>query len=43
VKERLTVLGAEPYVMNPTQFGEWFSSETKAMAKVIKDGKVTVD
>jgi len=43
VKERLTVLGAEPYVMNPAQFGEWFTSETKAMAKVIKDGKVTAD
>jgi hypothetical protein len=36
-------LGAEPYVMNPVQFGEWFTSETKAMSKVIKDGKVTAE
>jgi hypothetical protein len=29
--------------MTPVQFGEWFTSEAKAMAKVIKDGKVTAD
>jgi len=43
VKDRLVTLGAEPYVMTPVQFGEWFTSEAKAMAKVIKDGKVTAD
>jgi hypothetical protein len=36
-------LGAEASVMTPMQFGEWLTSETKAMAKVIKDGKVTAD
>lgn len=43
VKERLQALGAEPHDMTPAQFKDWLGNEMKAMAKVVKDGKVTVE
>lgn len=43
VRERLATLGAEAYDMTPAQFGDWLNNEAKQMAKVVKDGKVTVD
>jgi len=29
--------------MTPEQFSSWFKAEIPAMAKIVKDGKVTVD
>jgi hypothetical protein len=29
--------------MTPDQFGNWLKSEIPAMAKIVKDGKITVD
>ena len=29
--------------MTPEQFANWFKSEIPAMAKIVKDGKVTVE
>ena len=43
IKERLATLGAEPNAMTPEQFANWFKSEIPAMAKIVKDGKVTVE
>lgn len=43
IRERLVALGAEPSVMTSAQFGDWLGSEIKATAKIVKDGKVTVD
>ena len=43
VRERLTTLGAEPSAMSPTEFGQWLKSEIPAMAKIVKDEKITVD
>jgi len=43
IKERLATLGAEPNAMTPEQFSSWFKAEIPAMAKIVKDGKVTVD
>jgi tripartite-type tricarboxylate transporter receptor subunit TctC len=43
IKERLTALGAEPSGMTPEQFGQWMRSEIPAMAKIVKDEKITVE
>jgi hypothetical protein len=43
VKERLTTLGAEPSPMTPEQFGQWLKSEIPAMAKIVKDEKISID
>ena len=43
IKERLTTLGAEPSAMTPDQFGAWLKAEIPAMAKIVKDEKITVD
>lgn len=43
ISERLNGLGAEQGNMNPSQFSEWLNSEMKTMAKVVRDGQVTVD
>ena len=43
IKERLTALGAEPSGMTPDQFGQWMRSEIPAMAKIVKDEKITVE
>jgi tripartite-type tricarboxylate transporter receptor subunit TctC len=43
IKERLVTLGAEPSSMSPEQFGQWIKSEIPAMAKIVKDEKITVD
>ncbi len=43
VKERLQALGADPHDMTSAQFKDWLGQEMKAMAKVVKDGKVTVE
>lgn len=43
VKERLVTLGAEPSSMTPEQFGQWMKTEIPAMAKIVKDEKITVE
>ena len=43
VRERLTTLGAEPSAMTPTEFGNWLKAEIPAMAKIVKDEKITVE
>ena len=43
IKERLTTLGAEPSAMTPDQFGAWLKTEIPAMAKIVKDEKITAD
>lgn len=40
---RLTTLRAEPSGMTPDQFGQWMRSEIPAMAKIVKDEKITVE
>jgi tripartite-type tricarboxylate transporter receptor subunit TctC len=43
VKERLITLGAEPSPMTPEQFGQWLKTEIPAMAKIVKDEKISID
>lgn len=43
VKERLATLGAEPSSMTPGDFGNWLKNEIPAMAKVVRDEKISVD
>jgi len=43
IKERLTTLGAEPSALSPDQFGAWLKAEIPAMAKIVKDEKITAD
>ena len=43
VKERLITLGAEPSNMTPEQFSQWVKTEIPAMAKIVKDEKITAD
>ena len=43
VRERLENLGAEPVAMTPADFGNWLKSEIPAMAKIVRDEKITVD
>ena len=43
VKERLVTLGAEPSGMTPEQFGQWMKTEIPAMAKIVKDEKITAE
>lgn len=43
VRERLATLGAEPTAMTPADFGTWLKAEIPAMAKIVKDEKITVE
>ena len=43
VKERLVTLGAEPSSMTPEQFGQWMKTEIPAMAKIVKEEKITAE
>ena len=43
VKERLVTLGAEPSNMTPEQFAQWVKTEIPAMAKIVKDEKITAE
>ncbi|WP_342130815.1 Bug family tripartite tricarboxylate transporter substrate binding protein [Hydrogenophaga sp. OTU3427] len=43
IRERLATLGAEPSGMTPAEFQGWMKSEIPAMAKIVKDGNITVD
>lgn len=43
VKERLTTLGAEPSRMSPADFSQWLKAEIPAMAKIVKDEKITLE
>jgi tripartite-type tricarboxylate transporter receptor subunit TctC len=43
VRERLTTLGAEPSAMTPGEFGNWLKAEIPAMAKIVKDEKITAE
>ena len=41
VRERLTTLGAEPSAMSPAEFGNWLKADIPAMAKIVKDERIT--
>jgi len=43
IKERLNTLGAEPSNMSSEQFGQWLKEEIPAMAKIVREEKITVD
>ena len=43
VRERLATLGAEPSAMSPAEFGNWLKAEIPAMARIVKDEKITVE
>lgn len=43
VKERLTSLGAEPSGMSPADFAQWLKNEIPAMARIVKDEKITLE
>ncbi len=43
VRERLANLGAEPSAMTPAEFGQWLKTEIPAMAKIVRDEKITVE
>jgi len=43
VKERLITLGAEPTNMSSSDFAKWMSREIPAMAKIVKEEKITAD
>ena len=43
IKERLTALDAEPSGMTPDQFAQWMRLEIPAMAKIVKDEKITLE
>ncbi len=43
VRERLTTLGAETVAMSPTDFGNWLKAEVPAMARIVREEKITVE
>jgi tripartite-type tricarboxylate transporter receptor subunit TctC len=43
VKERLIALGAEPTTMSSNDFAKWMNREIPAMAKIVKEEKITAD
>lgn len=43
VRERLNTLGAEPSSMSPADFGNWLKAELPAMARIVRDEKITAD
>ena len=43
VREKLTTLGAEPVAMSPADFSGWLKTEIPAMAKIVKDEKITIE
>lgn len=43
VRERLATLGAEPSAMTPGDFANWLKTEIPAMAKIVRDEKITAD
>jgi tripartite-type tricarboxylate transporter receptor subunit TctC len=43
IRERLTGLGAEPSAMSPSEFGDWLKTEVPAMAKIVRDEKISIE
>ena len=43
IKERLNTLGAEPSPFTPEQFANWLKAEITTSAKIVKDGKITIE
>ena len=43
VRERLTTLEAVSARMSPPDFAHWLRAEIPAMAKILKDEKITLD
>lgn len=43
VAERLAGAGAEPVAMTPAAFADWIKAEVPAMAKIVKDEKITLE
>ncbi len=43
IKERLSTLGAEPSHMSAQELAQWMKKEIPAMAKIVKDEKISVE
>jgi tripartite-type tricarboxylate transporter receptor subunit TctC len=43
IQEKLVTLGAQPSKMSTTEFANWLKAEIPAMAKIVKDEKITVE
>jgi len=43
IKERLSTLGAEPSQMSAQELAQWMKKEIPAMAKIVKDEKISVE
>ncbi len=43
VRERLTSLGVVSARMSPPDFANWLRAEIQAMAKIVKDEKITLE
>lgn len=43
VQEKLVALGAEPSQMGADEFGTWLKAEVPAMAKIVRDEKITIE
>lgn len=43
IRERLNTLGAEPSPFTPEQFASWLKAEITTSAKIVKDGKITIE
>jgi tripartite-type tricarboxylate transporter receptor subunit TctC len=43
VRERLATLGADPVGLSPADFGNWLKAEVPAMARIVRDEKITAE
>jgi len=43
IQEKLVTMGAQPSTMSPTEFSNWLKAEIPAMAKIVKDEKITLE
>ncbi len=43
VQEKLVALGAEPSQMGAEEFANWLKAEVPAMAKIVRDEKITIE
>lgn len=43
IQEKLVTMGAQPSKMSPADFASWLKAEIPAMAKIVKDEKITLE
>ncbi len=43
IQEKLVTMGAQPSKMTPAEFASWLKAEIPAMAKIVKDEKITLE